>query len=89
MRKLYIYLSALSALESASALRIGASQLRDLQAYPKYELQFLNDLPLSSTDAERCKDEGIARAEDWQAFKPIGKRRVGDGKSNPSAVNPS
>ncbi|WVQ98169.1 hypothetical protein IAU59_005291 [Kwoniella sp. CBS 9459] len=56
---------ALSATTSANALRHGAHQLRDLYAYPKYEVQFLNDLPLSKSDAERFTSAGVGDIGDW------------------------
>ncbi|WWD21612.1 hypothetical protein CI109_106098 [Kwoniella shandongensis] len=73
-RNLLIYLSALSALSPlpSLSLRHGAHQLRDLYAYPKYEVQFMNDLPLSAGDAQRCKITGIGIEEDWMAMRPAG-----------------
>ncbi|WWC86782.1 uncharacterized protein L201_001661 [Kwoniella dendrophila CBS 6074] len=71
-RNLAIYLCALSALSSSTtyAVRHGShnsnnNQMRDLFAYPKYEVQFLNDLPLSKTDAERCQSIGIDNESNW------------------------
>lgn len=65
MRNLFIYLSALNALSPVFGLRHGTAQLRDLLAYPKYEVQFLNDLPISTTDAEKARSIGIEREDEW------------------------
>ena len=70
MRKLAIYVSALLALDSAEALRHGASQLHDLLAFPKYNVRFLNELPLSSSDAARCRQSGVLNEEDFWALHP-------------------
>ncbi|OCF77071.1 hypothetical protein I204_02780 [Kwoniella mangroviensis CBS 8886] len=80
-RNLLIYLFALSSLSSSSlAFRHGQNQLRDLYAYPKYEIQFLNDLPLSKSDAERCQSLGLDGEGDWlEAKAGDGRRRLGDG----------
>ncbi|KAK8847521.1 hypothetical protein IAR55_005379 [Kwoniella newhampshirensis] len=71
-RNLLIYLSALSVLTPlpSLSLRHGAHQLRDLYAYPKYEVQFLNDLPISADDANRCKNLGLESEEDWIKLRP-------------------
>lgn len=84
MRYLLIYLSALSSLHTGVAIRHGSSPLRDLQAFPKYEVQFLNHLPLASSDAERCQSLGLDREEDWLGHRPgrHDRRRVGDGSDN-------
>jgi hypothetical protein len=90
MRNLAIYLSALSVLSPpTSALRHGASQLRDVLAFPKYEVQFLNDLPLAESDARRCRSLGIEREEEWMGLRApfVDGRRLGDGNEQiPSEV---
>ncbi|WVF69689.1 hypothetical protein IAT40_004468 [Kwoniella sp. CBS 6097] len=53
------------AASQVQALRHGAHQLRDLYAYPKYEVQFLNDLPLSKSDAERYTSFGVGEPGEW------------------------
>ncbi|WWC59607.1 uncharacterized protein I303_102165 [Kwoniella dejecticola CBS 10117] len=80
-RNLLIYLCALSSLSSTSSLRQGGNQLRDLYAYPKYEVQFLNDLPLSQSDAERVKSLGLGNEQDWLQGNLGGSsgRRLSDG----------
>lgn len=65
MRNLHIYLSALASLHSALGIRHGASQLRDLQAFPKFEVQFLNHLPVTETEAARYHKEGLRREDEW------------------------
>jgi len=83
MRYLHIYLSALASLSPfpSLAIRHSASQLRDLFAYPKYEIQFLNDLPLTNSDAERCQTLGLDTEEDFLDLRihTNGRKRVGDG----------
>ncbi|WVQ83188.1 hypothetical protein IAT38_005327 [Cryptococcus sp. DSM 104549] len=82
-RNLFIYLSALAALTAPSlSLRHGAHQLRDLYAYPKYQVQFHNELPIAASDAERCKEVGVYSEEEWMVLRPGGgeRRRLGDGK---------
>ncbi|WVR04729.1 hypothetical protein IAU60_001740 [Kwoniella sp. DSM 27419] len=81
-RNLLIYTLALSALAPSHALRQGSHQLRDLYAYPKYDVQFLNDLPLAKSDAERCTVEGVSREEDWISARPGTKRRLSDGSAD-------
>ena len=89
MRKLAIYVSALLSLSyTASSSRHGA-QLRDLQAFPKYEVIFLNDLPLSSSDAELVK-AGLDSSEDFLGLHVTAshstgssRRRLGDGSDSP------
>lgn len=89
MRNLIIYLSALSSLSSSSAIRHGASQLRDILAFPKYEVQFLNDLPLAASDAERCGNLGIEREDEFLTGRlDIRERkRIGDGGEDPVPVS--
>lgn len=81
MRNLYIFLSAVSSLTSSTAaLRHSTHQLRDLFAFPKYEVDFLNDLPLSSSDASRAKSLGVENEEEWlrKSFQ-VERKRLGDG----------
>ena len=90
MRNLIIYLGALSALSStSSAVRHGAAQLRDLLAYPKYEVQFLNDLPVSASDADKAKSLGVEREDEWLHLR-LGlhdRKRLSDGQdAGPSEV---
>ncbi|WWC68090.1 uncharacterized protein I206_102009 [Kwoniella pini CBS 10737] len=88
-RNLVIYLCALSSLSSTFALRQGHNQLRDLYAYPKYEVQFLNDLPLSHSDAERVKSLGVENENDWLRAKVEheGGKRLSDGSEDLSTKN--
>jgi protein OS-9 len=83
MRYLHIYLSALATLSPypSLAIRNTASQLRDLFAYPKYEIQFLNHLPLTRSDAERCHSLGIQREDEFLDLRlsALDRKRVGDG----------
>jgi hypothetical protein len=65
MRNLHIYLSALTFLDSALGIRHGASQLRDLQAFPKFEVQFLNHLPVTESDAARMQRDGLQHDDEW------------------------
>ncbi|ORY23996.1 hypothetical protein BCR39DRAFT_548093 [Naematelia encephala] len=82
-RNLIIYLSALSVLQSdpAYALRQGSSRLRDVLAFPKYQVQFLNDLPLSTSDAYLCEDIGVEREDEFLGLRVSlpGRKRIGDG----------
>jgi protein OS-9 len=81
MRNLIIYLSALGTLSPTLAISHGAAQLRDLLAYPKYDVQFLNDLPLSHSDADRAERLGVETENEWldlRLFTPD-RRRLGDG----------
>ncbi|WVW78308.1 hypothetical protein I302_100262 [Kwoniella bestiolae CBS 10118] len=78
-RNLLIYLCALSSLSSSLSFRHGQNQLRDLYAYPKYEVQFLNDLPLSRSDALRCQSLGVDSEEQWLEPSVRDGRRLGDG----------
>ncbi|OCF33859.1 hypothetical protein I316_04571 [Kwoniella heveanensis BCC8398] len=59
------------------ALRHDIHQLRDLYAYPKYEVQFLNDLPLSKSDAERFTSFGLGDVDDWLRARAGGGRGGG------------
>lgn len=82
MRNLQIYLSALIALHG-SGVHAGhrSSHFRDLQAFPKYEVQFLNQLPIAESDAKRCLDAGVEQEEEWMALRVphVGQKRLGDG----------
>lgn len=88
MRNLIIYLSALASLSFSSALRHGSSQIRDLVAFPKYEVRFLNDLPLAASDADRCQALGIEREDEFlmQRVSLTDRRRLSDGTDAPSQV---
>jgi protein OS-9 len=82
MRNLHIYLSALVTLYGG---RVHAghrsSHFRDLQAFPKFEVQFLNQLPIAESDAKRCLDAGIEQEEDWMTLRAarVEHKRIGDG----------
>ena len=85
MRNLFIYISALTVLsDSVLSLKHGNAQLRDLLAYPKYDVQFLNDLPISSSDAGRAKSLGVEREDEWISprFNPGERRRLSDGSAD-------
>lgn len=62
----------------ALAIRSGPHQLRDLYAYPKYQIQFLNDLPVSASDAKRIKEGGIGSEIEWLDMRP-GDKSLEDG----------
>lgn len=81
MRNLAIYLSALAALSAGSVtgLRHGSRQLRDLLAFPKYQIDFLNELPLSNSDAERCKAVGVEVEEEFAQVHFEWRKRLGEG----------
>lgn len=87
MRYLHIYLAALGTLSPTHAISHGAAQLRDLLAYPKYDVQFLNDLPLSHSDAEQAKTMGVETEDEWFDIKlqTRDRRRLGDGNDTPPA----
>ena len=90
MRNLIIYISALCVLAEGHAFDHGAAQLRDLLAHPKYEVQFLNDLPVSQSDADRANTLGLEREEEWLDLRlSLDRQRVGDGMSVPSEVRPT
>lgn len=84
MRNLAIYLSALSALHPTLGIRHGSSQLRDLEAFPKFEVQFLNHLPVAESDAARCESLGLGREEEWSGLRVPGegRKRVGGGSDD-------
>ena len=88
MRNLIIYLSALGALSPALAVSHGAAQLRDLLAYPKYDVQFLNDLPLSDSDAARAKARGVETEDEWFDLRlSPNRKRLGDATDTPVEVS--
>lgn len=62
----------------ALAIGSGPHQLRDLYAYPKYQVQFLNDLPVSASDAKRIREVGVGSEIEWLDMRP-GDRRLEDG----------
>lgn len=62
----------------ALAIRSGPHQLRDLYTYPKYQVQFLNDLPVSASDAKRMKEVGVGSEIEWLDMRP-GDRSLEDG----------
>lgn len=76
MRNLSIYLSALATLLPSNALRHGSHQLRDLLAFPKYQIDYLNELPLSSSDAKACLREGIEYESDFTQTRFEGRKHV-------------
>jgi hypothetical protein len=76
MRNLSIYLSALATLLPSSALRHGSHQLRDLLAFPKYQIDYLNELPLSSSDAKACLREGVEYESDFTQARFEGRKHV-------------
>ena len=94
MRNLHIYLQALAVLYGASevhALGHRSSHFRDLQAFPKYEVQFLNHLPIAESDAKRCMSAGIEVEDEWMALRAphVGQQRLGDGgEVQPVDVSP-
>lgn len=97
MRNLVIYLSALSTLAPVWGFRNGPHQLRDLLAFPKYSIDFLNETPLSATDAAKCRAEGVELEDDFTQtrFTGEGARRrlsgndtnTGEGSRSPAKVN--
>lgn len=62
----------------APAIGSGPHQLRDLYAYPKYQVQFLNDLPISASDAKRIKEVGVGSEIEWIDMR-LGDRSLEDG----------
>ena len=50
-------------------------------AFPKYEIQFLNDLPLAASDADQCHNLGIETEDEFLGLKLSlsERRRLGDG----------
>lgn len=86
MRNLIIYLSALTSLSITPVLglRHGSRQLRDMLAFPKYQVEFLNELPLSQSDAERCRAMGVEDEDDFTKvrFEGTDRRSIGDRDSS-------
>ena len=76
MRNLVIYLSALTTLLPSNALRHGSHQLRDLLAFPKYQIDYLNELPLSSSDAKACLRDGVEFESDFTQTRFEGRKHV-------------
>jgi hypothetical protein len=76
MRNLSIYLSALATLLPSNALRHGSHQLRDLLAFPKYQIDYLNELPLSSSDAKACLREGVENESEFTQTRFEGRKHV-------------
>ncbi|BEI83897.1 hypothetical protein CcaverHIS002_0405010 [Cutaneotrichosporon cavernicola] len=72
MSHLAIYLLALAALRPASALGVG---LQDLASLPKYQVDFLNDLPLSESDAASIRIHGLTHEDQFLALHPASARR--------------
>lgn len=88
MRNLHIYLTALSVLlQPALSLRHGSRQLRDMLAFPKYQVEFMNELPLSHSDAERCKAMGVEDEDEFThvRFEGRDRRAIGHSESEPAA----
>lgn len=73
MSHLAIYLLALAALSPAqpalAALHAGGG-LQDLAAYPKYQVEFLNDLPLSQSDADAIRQRGLTHEDEFKDLHP-------------------
>jgi protein OS-9 len=67
MSHLAIYLLALAALRPASALGVG---LQDLASLPKYQVDFLNDLPLAESDAAAIRKHGLSHEDQFLALHP-------------------
>jgi hypothetical protein len=76
MRNLSIYLSALAIVLPSNALRHGSHQLRDLLAFPKYQIDYLNELPLSSSDAKACLRDGVEYESDFTQTRFEGRKHV-------------
>ena len=81
MRELAIYLWALGSLSSTYGLSHGSAQLRDMLAYPKYQVSFLNHLPVSVSDAAKARAIGIEKEEEWlsQRLSLPEERTLSDG----------
>lgn len=70
MSHLAIYLLALAALSPARpALALGGG-LQDLAAYPKYQVDFLNDLPLAESDAAEIRKFGLTHEDQFLDLHP-------------------
>lgn len=87
MRNLAIYLAAVATLHPTLAARYGA-HFRDLLAFPKYEVQFLNDLPIAAADAARLQELGLDQEQEYMGWHPATgqDRRVGDGSESSARV---
>lgn len=86
MRNLIIYLSALSNLPASQALRHGSHQLRDLLAFPKYQIDYLNELPLSSSDAKAVLREGIEVESEFTTTRFEGRKHVAGNETHELGV---
>lgn len=86
MRNLAIYLAALATLSPGLGLRHGSRQLRDLLAFPKYQIDFLNDLPLSASDADRCKAVGVEVEDEFTQVRFEGRKGLGEGDGGRAKV---
>lgn len=82
MRNLIIYLTAISTLSSSQALRHGSHQLRDLLAFPKYQIDYVNELPLSASDAKACLREGVELESDFTQTRFEGRKHVGGNETH-------
>lgn len=70
MSHLSIYLLALAALSPARpALALGGG-LQDLAAYPKHQVDFLNDLPLAESDAAAIRQYGLTHEDQFLERHP-------------------
>ncbi|ODN79542.1 hypothetical protein L202_03499 [Cryptococcus amylolentus CBS 6039] len=63
----------------ALAFTQGPHHLRDLYAYPKYQVQFLNDYPISESVAKLVREVGLGSQSEWEQLIPGGGKRLGDG----------
>lgn len=96
MRNLAIYLAGLAVLSGPSAaLGPASASFRDLLAYPKYEVLFLNDLPIAESDARRLRGGepggtsstgGLDHEDDWWSLRVPRRpeKRLGDGQGKTS-----
>ncbi|WVQ75899.1 hypothetical protein IAR50_005534 [Cryptococcus sp. DSM 104548] len=66
----------------ALAFTHGPHHLRDLYAYPKYQVQFLNDYPISESVAKVVREVGLGSQAEWEELKPGGGKRLGDGPTD-------
>lgn len=88
MRNLLIYLSALTSLSTpVLGLRHGSRQLRDMLAFPKYQVEFMNELPLSHSDAERCRAMGVEDEDEFTKvrFEGRDRRAISESEDEPSS----
>lgn len=79
MSYLAIYLLALASQAQALAPNGG---LQDLAAFPKYQVEFLNHLPLSASDAAIVKRLGMAHEDEFLQLHP--RRDTIDGGEEPT-----